>query len=179
MNAESFVDYFNLIKPTPEEILKSVSTVAPEIFDEILNEYDLKIISKDFHSQPLIDIIKNTNIADLYFSQLRFYNDCTNNSQLFVGDVIEKGELFFNRLTGEVSFVATDESFHNLEGNTDQLDFLNFCIKYFELNFNKVFRNGLSTAFITQNISLPREKVKKFPVFKVLLEEIGVSLDQF
>jgi hypothetical protein len=127
MKASEFVGYFNLIKPSFEEVAKSTSSVSPDIATEVFTWYDLRLTSTEFYDDEIIDVIENTNISELPFSSIQLLKAISHNSIVRIGNIEEKGDLYFDRISNRIMFEEMYEDMYNdAKYFISQSDFLSF-----------------------------------------------------
>ncbi|RWY48518.1 hypothetical protein [Mucilaginibacter gilvus] len=178
MDIIKFIDYFNLIKPSFQEVINSVEAFSKDIAYDIYKEYDLKIISLNISNDPLMDIIENTNIASLSFSVFSFYKISSDDSIIKIGTIIEKGDLLFHKSRKTITFQCFEMS-ANQKAEIDSTTFLMFLLRYFELEFNRIFReNKKAEDLITADLAFNMVDLRRFVVFNDLLDEIGIKLNE-
>jgi len=178
MDIIKFVEYFNLIKPSFQEIEKSTASISTDIAIEISNDFDLKITSMNLYEDLIIDLIENTNISETTFSVFHFYKGETQKRISKIGMIEEKGNVFFNKDEKYITFEEIDINQSNQYPQPiNQIEFLSFLLKYLELYFNMIFRKNVKDFPIIDAIQIDIETVKKFPVFKELLYQLGIELE--
>jgi len=176
MDVRRFVEYFNSIKPSFEEIKNLTSSISADSELGISKDFDLKITSFNSNKNPIIDLIEHTNICNTGFSVFHFYKNTSTNSMTKIGMIEEKGNIFFNEDTKLITFQELELMPYSFVNQPiTQNEFLEFYLKYLELYFNRIFRTSSKTLRIINDIQLNIGTIKKFNVFKELLSEIGVE----
>ncbi|MCO5945369.1 hypothetical protein [Mucilaginibacter flavidus] len=175
MDAIKFVEYFNLIKPDFEEIRQ---IIPPEIIIEIAKDFDLKVVSNDLYDAPIFDLIWNTNICDISFSKIHFKRRKTDNQLEQIGTIEELGTILFDKNTGLITFEELYDDMYGFDYHPiNQTEFLEFYLKYLEMEFNEIFRKSPGAPKIIDDIKLDIAVIKKFPIFKALFFAWGIEFD--
>ena len=177
MNVIEFVNYYNLIRPSKDEIKESTSSISNDITLEVLAFFDLQITSMVINDEPILDLIENTNICDTTLSVFQFYNVPPIKSIRKICSIEEMGELYFNEKTKDITFDGMYEANYVVDIGVTQLEFLQFFLKYLEISFNRIFRKKSESKRLISAIELNPVVVNKIEAFKELLLQEGVDID--
>jgi len=173
MNILNFLDIFNSIKPTLQEISVTDTSLSSDVLSDIYSEYDLHITSMEICDDLLIDLLLNTNLCELSFSAFHFKKPTLRNNSFEIGSLEEKGHIFFNAADKNVFFIDSGNTISPKKRNAlNQLDFIKFLLIYWEFDFNRIFRNNKSILH-TKNIFVESSNIQPLSIFEVLLNEIG------
>src|SRR6202000_2730241 len=118
---------------------------------------------------PIFDLIWNTNICDTSFSKIHFSKKQTGNQFEKIGTIDELGALLFDKNTGLITCKELYDDMYGFDYRPiSQTEFLEFVIKYWEMEFNQIFRKDSNASRVITEIKLDIEIFNKIPIFKNL-----------